>query len=238
MGEGPVEKKKKKKKDDDKKKDDKKDDDKDKAAAADEEKKDEGPGPYVAPEVDAKVQPFKDLREGKLRALVGMRTAGDFLHWLDAIGDEEFDWDVRVPMVRYLDVYEVADRLGEHEVRLVLEPEITLQPSTLRQRNLPAELARAGVKLVLVPRSDSLGAVETWLSDIGVIVAAGLDRQVGLRAATLEAAEVLGMADRVGSLEVGKDANLIFFEGDPLEPSSRLRAVMLEGEFVQGEEAN
>lgn len=233
--EADVEKAKKKKKDDDKKDEKKSDDAKDKAAAAEDEKKDDGPGPYVPPEVEPDVQAFKDLREGKLRALVGLGSAGDYLHWLDAIGEEEFGWDLRVPMVRYLDIYEVADKLGERKVRLVVEPEITLQPSTLRQRNLPAELVRAGARLVLVPRNDSPRAVETWLSDIGVIVAAGLDRQVGLRAATLEAAEVLGLADRVGSLEVGKDANLVFFEGDPLEPSSRLRAVMLEGEFVKGE---
>jgi imidazolonepropionase-like amidohydrolase len=47
---------------------------------------------------------------------------------------------------------------------------------------------------------------------------------------------VLGLQARMGSLEVGKDANLIFFDGDPLEPSSRLRAVMLEGEFVGDDE--
>jgi imidazolonepropionase-like amidohydrolase len=42
--------------------------------------------------------------------------------------------------------------------------------------------------------------------------------------------------ERLGSLEVGKDANLIFFDGDPLEPSTRLRAVMLEGNFVRDDE--
>ena len=68
-----------------------------------------------------------------------------------------------------------------------------------------------------------------------MIVAAGLDRQTALRAVTLEAAEVVGLADRVGSLEVGKDANLTFFSGDPLEPSTRLEAVMLEGRFVKDE---
>ena|SRR5688572_27603612 len=116
-----------------------------------------------------------------------------------------------------------------------MEPEITLHPGTMRQRNLPAELARAGAKIVLIPRSDTLGAVETWLHSVGVIVATGLDRQVALRAVTLEPAEVLGLAARVGSLEVGKDANLVFYAGDPLEPSTPLEAVMLEGRFVKGE---
>jgi len=58
---------------------------------------------------------------------------------------------------------------------------------------------------------------------------------VALRALTLEPAAVLGVEARLGSLEKGKDANMIFFDGDPLEPSSRLKAVMLDGRFVFGE---
>jgi imidazolonepropionase-like amidohydrolase len=46
---------------------------------------------------------------------------------------------------------------------------------------------------------------------------------------------VLGLEERLGSLDVGKDANLILWSGDPLEPASRIQAVMLEGEFVSGE---
>ena len=203
--------------------------------AAPEEKKDEGPGPYVPPEPDAKVKPFMALRAKELRALVALSSAADYLHWLDAIEKEDFLWDLRLPLTRQADYFEIAAKLGERKVRLVMEPEISLQPGTMRQRNLPAELSRAGARLVLIPRSDSVAAVESWLSSVGLIVATGLERQAALRAVTLEAAEVLGLAARVGSLELGKDANLIFFSGDPLEPSTRLEAVMLEGRFVKGE---
>ena len=224
------------KKDAEKKKDDeKKDEKKDEEGSKGEEKADAGPGPYVPPDPGEKVKPFMALRAKELRALVALPSASDYLHWLDAIGEEDFEWDLRLPLTRQADYYEVAERLGEKQVRVVMEPEISLQPGTMRQRNLPAELTAAGARLVLIPRNDSLAAVETWLSSVGLIVAAGLDRQVALRAVTLEAAEVVGLADRVGSLEVGKDANLIFFSGDPLQPSTQLEAVMLEGEFVEGE---
>jgi imidazolonepropionase-like amidohydrolase len=235
-----VEKAKKKKasdkKKDDKKKDDEKDDKSDDKTSAkpDDEKEADGPGPYVPPAVDKEIQPFMDLREKKLRALVALPGAGEYLHWLDAVGEEDFEWDLRVPMTRQSNLYEVSEELGEKNVRLVMEPEITLQPGTRRQRNLPAELSAAGAKLVLIPRRDSLAAVETWLASVGAIVAAGLDRQVALRAVTLEPATVLGMQECLGSLDVGNLANLIFFDGDPLEPSTRLQAVMLEGKFVKG----
>ncbi len=222
------------------KKDEKKDEKKEPPKSAQEEdkkeeKKEEGPGPYVPPEPDEKVKPFLALRNKELRALVAITGAGDYLHWLDALEKEAFLWDLRVPLTRQIDIFEVAEKLGEKKVRVVLEPEITLQPGTMRQRNLPAELARAGAAIVLIPRQDSIEALETWLSSVGLIVSAGLDRAIALRAVTLEPATVLGLEKRLGSLEVGKDANLLFFDGDPLEASTRLQAVMLEGSFVKEE---
>jgi hypothetical protein len=191
-------------------------------------------GPYVPPTPDPDVVPFIELRSGELRALIGIGSSGDYLHLLDAIGDEDFQWDLRVPMTRELDLFQIVERLGEKRVRLVLEPEISLHPGTMRQRNLPAELVRAGAKLVLIPREDTIQGFKRWLGDTGLLIAAGLPRDVALRAVTLEAAELIGMADRIGSIEPGKDANLIFFDGDPFEPSSRLEAVMLGGEFIHG----
>ena len=215
-----------------KKKKSSKDKDDDKSAAAGEDGEEEELGPYVPPEPDPKVVPFMKLRSGELRALISISDAGDYLHLLDAIGEEEFGWDLRVPVTRSLNLYEIADKLGERGCRIVMEPSISLYPGTMRQRNLPAELSRAGVKLVFVPRNDSLQDHREWLSDVGEIVATGVDREAALRAVTLEPAGLLGLDDRLGSLDVGKDANLLFTRGDPLEVGSRIAAVMLEGEFV------
>jgi imidazolonepropionase-like amidohydrolase len=105
----------------------------------------------------------------------------------------------------------------------------------MRQRNLPAELVKAGAKLVLIPRNDDLDSFESWLRDVGEIVATGLDRDVALRAVTLEPATLLGLEERLGSLDEGKDANLILLNGDPLEVGTKIEAVMLDGRFVYGE---
>jgi imidazolonepropionase-like amidohydrolase len=217
-------------KDEEKKDEPKKDD----AKPAD-AKKDEVPAVFVPPEPDPKVKPFVQMRDGKMSALVSIGQAGDWLHWLDAIGERKFDWALRVPMTRELDLYEVEDKIGEKKVRIILEPELTLFPGTMRQRNLPAELAKAGAKLVLIPRNDTVRDHEHWLSNVGEMVGAGLDRAAALRSVTLEAAAVLGMQDQIGSLEKGKTANLVFFNGDPLEVGTRVQAVMLEGTFVSGE---
>jgi Amidohydrolase family len=214
-------------------------------APKEEEKKDAAPaGGYVPPTPEPKAKPFVDLRAERLRAVVSVQSAAEYLHYLDAIGEEKFLWDLRLPITRESDLFYVlskaefeldVDGIGDKKVRCILEPTLSVMPGTLRTRNLAKDIVAAGGKLAFVPRSDSLGDHKAWLSHVGEIVNAGLDRSVALRAVTLEAASVLGVESRLGSLEKGKDANMIFFDGDPLESSSRLKAVMLDGRIVFGE---
>ncbi len=190
---------------------------------------------YEPLEIDPDVRPFMDLRDGSLRALISIRKAGDYLHLLDAIGEEEFTWSLRVPLFDDSDLYEVAERIGESQLQVVVEPRLTTHPFTRRLRNLPEELARAGAKLVFIPSSDSITGHKTWLTDVGHLVSLGLDRQAAIRAMTIEPATLLGLEEQLGSLDVGKQANLIFFDGEPFEASTRIQAVMLEGQIVSGE---
>ncbi len=63
-------------------------------------------------------------------------------------------------------------------------------------------------------------------------VAYGLPHDEGLKAITLYAAEILGIADRVGSLEKGKDATLIVTDGDPLDIRSHVTLAFIQGRKV------
>ncbi len=215
----------------DKKKKDKDKDDEKKSDSA----KDEGPGPYVAPEMDPEAAAFQQLRDKELTALISITSAGDYLHLLDAIGDEEFTWDLRLVVSRESNLFHVAREIGKRECRVVMEPTLSTHPNTRRLRNLPHEMVKAGAKLVLVPSSDRLSDQEDWLEDTGALIRAGLPADVALRAMTLEPAEILGLGERLGSISAGKDANLILFRGDPFEPSTKVEAVMLEGKVVFGE---
>ncbi len=199
------------------------------AEAKSTDKKAEG---FVPPVPDEKVKPFLDLRNKKARALVHISQAADWLHWLDAIEKQEFEWALRVPVTRELDLFHVAKAIGERKARVVMEPQITLHPGTIRQRNPAAELAAAGALVCFIPRGDSVFNYEYLLRDVGQIVAAGMPRDAALRGVTLEPAAILGLAERVGSLEVGKDANFLFLSGDPFEAATQVRAVMLEGTLV------
>jgi hypothetical protein len=198
------------------------------------DEKKEAADEFVPPEPDPKVVPFLKLRDKTLKALFRITKAGDYLHLLDVIEERDFDWCLRVPLRNDIDLYEIKDKLGEKERLVVLDPLITLQPNTRRERNVPAELDRAGARVALIPRRDDARGHELWMQHVAEIVARGMDPQSALAAVTLEPARVLGLDARLGSLEAGKDANLVFWSGDPLQPGSEVRAVMLEGEFVHG----
>jgi imidazolonepropionase-like amidohydrolase len=60
----------------------------------------------------------------------------------------------------------------------------------------------------------------------------GLSFEKALAAVTIAPARILGVADRVGSLEVGKDADLVFWSGQPFEYTSRVTGVMVSGEIA------
>jgi imidazolonepropionase-like amidohydrolase len=68
--------------------------------------------------------------------------------------------------------------------------------------------------------------------EAALAVRAGLDEGAALRAITLGAAEALGLGDRLGSLEAGKEADLAIFDGHPLLPTSRVTQTFVGGRLV------
>lgn len=214
---------------------DKKDEEKKDGEAKPEEKKDDKAKAFVPPEADPKIKPFLQVRDGELGMLVSIAQAADWTHWLDAIGERKFDFSLRVVMTREIDLYEVKEEIGKRGVRVVMEPQISLVPGTMRQRNLAAELSASGAKIAFKPRNDTVADHAALLRHVGEMVGAGLARDVALKGVTLEPAAVLKLDKQLGSLEKGKVANFVFLNGDPFEPSTRVMAVMLDGEFVSGE---
>ncbi|RPH49243.1 MAG: amidohydrolase, partial [Planctomycetota bacterium] len=92
-------------------------------------------------------------------------------------------------------------------------------------------LAKAGVKLAFQTDSLPYGTSYLWYQ-AAVAVKNGLSRAEALRAATLAPAEILGLGTRLGSIEKGKDANLVLLTGDPLDAQSWVDTVLIEGKVV------
>ena len=95
---------------------------------------------------------------------------------------------------------------------------------------LAGMLAKAGVKFAF--SSGDNQNVRLVPFQAAMSVAWGLDRDAAIKALTIDAAEILGVANRIGSLEPGKDANLFIATGDPLEIRSQVTHVVIGGKDV------
>lgn len=95
----------------------------------------------------------------------------------------------------------------------------------------PGVLARAGV-LVGLHTDDGVTDSRHFLRAAGLAVRAGMSRDSALRAVTIANAKILGLEQRVGSLEPGKDADFLLLDGDPLSVYTRVQQTWVEGRKV------
>jgi imidazolonepropionase-like amidohydrolase len=111
------------------------------------------------------------------------------------------------------------------------DPEEQEELAVLRRRvDAPATaaaLGRAGVTFAF--QSGDMTNPRDFIHNAARSVEAGLDRQAALRALTLTPAEIFGVADRIGSIEKGKTANLIVATGDIFDTRTRVRTVFVDG---------
>jgi len=124
---------------------------------------------------------------------------------------------------------EIADLVAEKKIPVICGPAVALS----RDRDLERIGAMAEKKVRLAFASY---APRTALSDLRtsaiLAVKAGVSEEVAMRALTVEAARMLGVSHRVGTIQRGKDADLAIFSGDPLEATSTLEMVIINGNIV------
>lgn len=125
----------------------------------------------------------------------------------------------------------IAELLAERQAKLVVGPNLTTRSKLeLKERSFaaPAVLAAHGVKFALM--SDHPVLPSAFLPVYaGLAMRFGLPAETALRAITAEAAAILGIGDRVGSIAAGKDADIVVWDGPPLEVASRPLKVILDG---------
>jgi imidazolonepropionase-like amidohydrolase len=131
------------------------------------------------------------------------------------------------------EAYLMGGALAQAGVPVVLGPTMHRvgSPQTLNTSlENAALLDQAGVTILFGTGQEGyVPKTRVLLFEIAVAVANGLPRDRALEAATIDAARLLGVADRVGSLEPGKDADLVLFDGDPFEYTTHVMAVIVDG---------
>lgn len=123
-------------------------------------------------------------------------------------------------------------RAREPGMRVVTYPSLVRQRGTRHPINRAAEWNAAGVKVAFALPEDSPQGAQRLRDAVIELVRAGLPREKALAALTSQAAAALGVADQCGAVEKGHRADLLFWSGDPLEPTSRLERIMVSGRFV------
>jgi imidazolonepropionase-like amidohydrolase len=179
-----------------------------------------------------KFEAVKDLFEKKQKLYMHATTAKQILVALDFV--KEFGFDMVI--VGGSESYQVADLLKLHDVSVILQQPHSLPTAGDDDVDQPyktaAQLKKAGV-LFSISDDDSQTRGRNLAFNAGTAAAYGLDKEEALAAITLNAARIMGVADKTGSIEVGKDANIVVSSGDLLDMrNSNVTAAYIQGRKI------
>ena len=183
---------------------------------------------------DPNLEVLADLLQGKRRAIVQTGSAADLLHWRTAVKDD-IKFPRMVAVTRHdstsgtLDL--VIDHLKKWECSVLLPATLSTKPRTAYLTPPAKDRHDAGIQIgfILGERPTTVRGIFFKLMEL---VRAGLPADVAIKAITQVPAKALGIDKRTGTLEVGKDADLLIFAGDPLSPTGKLEQVWLRGSHV------
>ena len=99
-----------------------------------------------------------------------------------------------------------------------------------------AKLTKAGISVAIQSGYESyVPKTRVILYEAAIAVASGLSFEDGLKSITINAAKIIGQDHRVGSIEKGKDADLVIFDGDPFEYLTHVCTVVTQGKVTHQE---
>lgn len=172
------------------------------------------------------------VARGKLPAIFTAHRADDLLTAV-RLADE---FELRYTIAGGSEAWMVADALADARARLLYGPvmqRVTAIENLNASYETPAVLAASGVPFAIRSGFESyVPRTRLVLFEAGVAAANGLGPAAALRAITLEAARLLGIEEEHGSIDVGKVADLVLFDGDPFEYTTHVVGVVAAGENV------
>jgi imidazolonepropionase-like amidohydrolase len=142
---------------------------------------------------------------------------------------DEFGYDLVID--HGTEAHLLADIIAARGIPVIIGPLLTSRSKVeLRNRSLanPGRLAKAGVTIAITT-DHPVVPVNFLAHQAALAVKDGLDRENALRALTINPARIAGIDDRLGSIEPGKDADLVIWSGEPLDVLSRAVRVFVDG---------
>ena len=186
---------------------------------------------FDKPDYDMKMEALLKVLNGEIPLKAHAHRADDILTAIRIA--KEFG--VGITIEHCTEGYLISDILLEENISVITGPFLT-DRSKIELRNqsarTPGILSRAGIKTAIMT-DHPVTPVQYLPLCAAVAVKEGMDETEALKAITINAAEITGIADRVGSLEAGKDADIIIMDGHPLELKSRVLYTIINGQVVK-----
>jgi imidazolonepropionase-like amidohydrolase len=178
-----------------------------------------------------KLEALARVLDGKVPLLVSVERAQDILTVL-RLRDE---FKIKIVLDGAAEAYMVKDQIKKAGVPVVVHA--TMYRSVGETENLSMETAsvlkKAGIPIAIESGFEAyVPKTRVVLFEAAVAAANGLSFDEALAAITIDAAKLLGVEKRVGSLEPGKDGDLALYDGDPFEYTSHCTGVVIQGEVV------
>jgi imidazolonepropionase-like amidohydrolase len=183
-----------------------------------------------APDRNLKMEILVDVLERRLPIKIHAHRADDILTAIRIAKEFNLDYSVE----HCTEGYMIPEILKAENVKVIVGPLLS-ERSKFELKNLtytaPRVLDEAGIKFALMTDHPVI-PLQYLPVTAALAVREGLDERTALKAITINAAEIAGIADRVGSLEPGKDADVALFDGNPLDYRVKARMVFINGQEV------
>jgi imidazolonepropionase-like amidohydrolase len=180
-------------------------------------------------QINLKLEATKGLFDRTQKLFVHCDQVKQMIVAIDFV--KEFGFDV--VLVGASESWQIADLLKANNIAVILTQEHSLPTSDDDDIDQPykaaSALQKAGV-LFCLNDDDPQNRGRNLMFNAGTAAAYGLGKEGALQAITLNAAKILGVADKTGTLEVGKDANIVISEGDILD----MKSSIVTDAFIQG----
>ena len=182
------------------------------------------------PDYDAKSEVLLKVLNKEIPFKAHAHKASDILTAIRIA--KEFDVDLTIE--HCTDGVLIKDILKEEKIPVIVGPVLTdrSKPELINQSpKTGGILANEGILVALMTDHPCV-PINYLLLQAAVLVKEGMDEKKALEAITINAAKVCGIEDRVGSIEVGKDADLVILNGNPFELMTKVVMTIIDGEIV------
>jgi imidazolonepropionase-like amidohydrolase len=191
--------------------------------------------PPKLPERDLKLEALGKVLRREMKARVHAHRADDMLTAIRIA--EEFDLDLTLEHAT--EGYKIADILATKGIPVTAGPilfsRLKYELKDMTPRN-PGLMSKAGVQVAI--QTDEMSAVRYLTINAALAVREGMSEEEALKAITINAAKVIGVDDQVGSLEVGKDADIVVFSGHPFDYRTVAELVLVDGDVAYVRDAD